>query len=344
MLNKLTSERNEMADLLKGFAVIFMILVHSFEKFLNLNYYDGWINKIVLLLGSIPAAPVFMVVMGYFVWFSKKKLNQLVLRGVTLIFLGLILNLLLNLNLIIKTLAGKLDVNIFHYIFGVDILFLAGISLILLSLIKFVKHPKTVTFIVFFAFSILIGFNLSFEPTYTINDYFLSFFTKTTKWSYFPIIPWFIYPLFGFMWAQNKKLLKYFNPSFLWRIFLIFVYIVFIISSFNYLIDISNNLENYYNHDIKFVYYTFLFICGYWLILKQLNYYFNNFIIIKYVRYLGKNVTLIYFIQWIIIGNLSTELYGKLSELYTFVLFVIIITVTSIGAYYLENKIKLIKI
>ncbi len=343
-INKLNDERNQMADLLKGFAVIFMILVHSFEKFLNSAYYDGWINKIVLLLGSIPAAPVFMIVMGYFIWQSKKGFKLIFIRGLKLIVAGLLLNFLLNLNLIIKYIAGKIEVNIFHYLLGVDILFLAGFSTILLSILKYLKHPKTTTLIVFILYLIFIGLKISIDPTYSINDYLLGYLFKITEWSYFPLIPWFIYPLFGFMWAQNKKLLKYFNPSLIWRLFLLLIYFVFIYTTFQYLVNTSNNLNIYYNHDIKFVFYSILFISGYWLLLKQFNYYFNNFWGLKYVRYLGKNVTLIYFIQWIIIGNLSTELYGKLNVFLTSALFLAVIIITSAGAYYLENKIKFIKI
>ncbi|HPN37484.1 MAG TPA: heparan-alpha-glucosaminide N-acetyltransferase domain-containing protein [Melioribacteraceae bacterium] len=344
LVNKYPEVRNEMADLLKGFAVIFMILVHSFEKFLNPIYFDDYTNKIVLLLGSIPAAPVFMIVMGYFLWFSKKSFKQLVFRSFSLIGLGLILNILLNLNLIIKVFAGKINTNIYHYIFGVDILFLAGLSIFILSVIKFSKTPKTIAIIVLLFQLILISLNIHLSPTYSFNDYFLSFIFKVTEWSYFPFIPWFVYPLFGFVWAQNKKLLKYFNPSLIWRIFLVSMFFLFIYYSFNYLLEISNNLSNYYNHNIRFVFYSFVFIAGYWLLLKQINYYLNTFIILRFIRYLGKNVTLIYIIQWIIIGNLSTELYGKLNIIYTFGLFLLVTAITSVAVYYLENKIKVINI
>jgi hypothetical protein len=343
MLGKSSTSRNEMADLLKGFAVIFMILVHSFEKFLHNNFHDNLLNKIALLLGSIPAAPVFMIVMGYFIWFSNKNFKYLILRGIKLILLGLLLNILLNLNLLVKTITGKIEVNIFHYIFGVDILFLAGFSVLLLSFLKFSKYPKILTFIIFILYLILISIGINIEPSYSINDYFLSFIFKVTEWSYFPLIPWFIYPLFGFMWAQNKKILKYFNPSIVWRIILLVIFFTYVYFSFDYLIDISNNLNMYYNHNIKFVFYTLLFISGYWLFLKQLNVYFNNFIVLKFIRYLGSNVTLIYIIQWIIIGNLATEYLNKFNELYTLLIFVFVTLISTLLTYYLEDKTRIIK-
>ncbi len=342
--NILLNQRNEMADLLKGFAVVFMILVHSFEQFLKTDYDNHIIKKLAYILGAIPAAPVFMIVMGYFLWFSKRSLSQLILRGIKLILLGFTLNLMLNLNLIIKTLAGKLDVNIFHYLFGVDILFLAGLSTIILAPLKFIKNPKITTLIFFLLFLVVVSLEIKIQPNYNIMDYFLAYFFKITDWSYFPLIPWFIYPLFGFMWAQNKKLLKYFNPSLLWRIFLITLFIIYIFMSYDYLARISNDLSLYYNHNLKFVFYSLLFISGYWLILKQLNYYLNKNSVVNFIRFLGNNVTIIYIIQWIIIGNLSTELFRSLSIFYTLLIFIIVLIISSILTIYLNDKIKLLKL
>lgn len=338
------SLRNEMADLLKGFAVIFMILVHSFEQFLKTDYDNHTFKKLAYILGAIPAAPVFMIVMGYFLWFSKRSLNQLILRGIKLIFLGFTLNLMLNFNLIIKTFAGKLDVNIFHYLFGVDILFLAGLSTIILAPLKFIKNPKITTLIFFVLFLVVVSLEIKIQPNYNSMDYFLAYFFKITDWSYFPLIPWFIYPLFGFMWAQNKKLLKYFNPSLLWRIFLIIMFIIYVYISYDYLSNISNNLNVYYNHNLKFIFYSLFFISGYWLILKQLNYYLNKNSVVKFIRFLGNNVTIIYIIQWIIIGNLSTELFRSLDILYTLIIFTTVLLLSSLLTIYLSDKIKLLKL
>jgi surface polysaccharide O-acyltransferase-like enzyme len=80
--------RNRTADLLKGLAVIFMIQVHLLELFATQDIYVSWIGKISLFLGGPPAAPVFMVVMGYYFASSKRTLKSGTVRGLKLILLG----------------------------------------------------------------------------------------------------------------------------------------------------------------------------------------------------------------------------------------------------------------
>jgi len=58
------SNRNQTADLLKGFAVIFMIQVHVIEQFATQTLYDSLWGKISLFLGGPFCAPVFLAVMG----------------------------------------------------------------------------------------------------------------------------------------------------------------------------------------------------------------------------------------------------------------------------------------
>ena len=62
--------------------------------------------------------------------------------------------------------------------------------------------------------------------------------------------------------------------------------------------------------------------------------------IIAYIKWLGKNVTLIYIIQWIIIGNIATEIYKSVSNPLYLVLSFIGITTISSGVGYLILKVQ----
>ena len=64
--------RSFTADLLKGMAVLAMIQVHLMELFARQEVYDSLTGKISLFLGGIPAAPVFMAVMGYFLFLQVR--------------------------------------------------------------------------------------------------------------------------------------------------------------------------------------------------------------------------------------------------------------------------------
>jgi len=339
-----TIKRNEMADLLKGFAIIFMIAIHIFELFLNSEYHHKPLTQTVFVLGGPTAAAIFMMVMGYFIEFTKKNRQELAKRGVKLILTGFILNILININLLIHIFDGRLPfINPLNFIFGVDILFLAGISTIILAYIKYSPHPKIIALSIFVFMLILLNFTSNLNYSFGSFDYLSAYFIKIAKWSYFPVIPWFIYPLFGLILAQNKKILKYFNPSLFWRIILISIYLIFCLFTVDYIIEITNDLSLYYNHDTKFFGYTLLWLSGYWLIVKQLNFYFGTNKIFIYLRWLGKNVTLAYIIQWVIIGNIGTSVFRTFNIYYSLISFVIITAIVSIIVFYLEDKTKWLK-
>ena len=65
--------RLELPDIVRGLAVVFMVQVHLTELFVTQDIYNSAFGKISLFLGGIPAAPVFMVMMGYFLAFVKKN-------------------------------------------------------------------------------------------------------------------------------------------------------------------------------------------------------------------------------------------------------------------------------
>ena len=145
-------KRNQTADLLKGLAVIFMIQVHIMELFAKQEIYDGIAGKISLFFGGPPCAPIFMAVMGYFLFSSNKKTSYYLTRGCILFFGGILLNIGLNFNLLYHIFFAGYDINPFNYIFGVDILPLAGMSVVLIGLLKFVfKKNYVVIPAMFFA-------------------------------------------------------------------------------------------------------------------------------------------------------------------------------------------------
>ncbi len=72
-----------------------------------------------------------MMILGYFLARSGKALGQLVYRGLAY-YVGPALNLGLNLHLLILIVTAQVEMNP-YYMFGVDILFLAGFGMILIN-------------------------------------------------------------------------------------------------------------------------------------------------------------------------------------------------------------------
>ena len=76
--------RDGTADLLKGFAVLFMIQVHIMEQFATPDIFNSSIGKISMFLGGPPCAPVFMAVMGYFLAKSSRPFIYFLKRALAL--------------------------------------------------------------------------------------------------------------------------------------------------------------------------------------------------------------------------------------------------------------------
>jgi len=326
-------ERLVLPDVLKGVAVLLMIQVHVTELFSTNEVFNGSIGVVSLFLGGPPAAPVFLAVMGYFVAASEKSRTALLLRGTKLFFGGLLLNLGLNAHLLFHIYKNEITLNPFHYIFGIDILLIAGFSIILLALMKQIlqRHYLFSFFLaVFIVFLSQIFFNL-LESMETFWDYATAFLGGKFSWSYFPLFPWFAYSLVGFgfhsLLTQTSLKEKMSGKNIIIALFLWLLFFVFTIS---YASEITHRLKLYYHHDIIFFAWTIIFLSGYVLFFYVIAKSFPTSTMISFSKWVGNNVTPFYVFQWLLIGNIATEIYKTENDLHSLLWFISILTVTSL--------------
>ncbi|MBC7861885.1 MAG: DUF1624 domain-containing protein, partial [Bacteroidia bacterium] len=257
--------RSQAVDLLKGIAVVLMINVHIIELFASNSINNVLSGKIFLFLGGPPVAPLFALIFGYYISASKKTLTQLITRGAKIFCLGMLLNIALNLNLLLSANKGLLKVDVLHYIFGVDILQFAGISIILLALVKKILEKNILVTFSLAALSAFLGaFLLNYIPANTTLKYLSSFFYGSTAWSYFPLFPWIAYPLVGmafYQLTQRFDLSKLNKISY--KLLMVLSLILFLAFTIRYAVSISSDLQLYYHHGIIFALWTFLFLAFY---------------------------------------------------------------------------------
>ncbi len=262
--------RKETPDLLKGIAVILMIQVHLMEQFAQQGVYDSLIGKISLFLGGTPVAPVFVAIMGYFLSTTKKSQKKLLIRGMKLLVLGLLLNIGLNMNLLIHIFNGTFKLNPYEYIFGVDILLFAGLSIIFIALIKPVFKNNFILYLILaFVISFISPYLHNFAGDNSSLKYVNAFLWGSYRWSYFPLFPWLSYPLIGYSFQLFEKKYLENKPNDLLRqtkLIIIIVLGIILICTIKYAGNISFNLEKYYHHNIIFFVWNIIFMC-FWVTL-----------------------------------------------------------------------------
>lgn len=304
--------RNRTADLLKGVAIVLMIQVHLTELFARQDIFDSLAGRISLFLGGPPAAPVFMAVMGYYVAISKKSARQMTIRGVKLILLGFALNIGLNFNLLIHIYTGILQIGAWEYIFGVDILFLAGLSIIILALMKKFFGLKPVPFIFTLAIVLFVQFILQKVIRASTQNYFIAFFYgEGAWWSYFPLFPWLVYPVTGYLFfILQKSFQKEIRPFYYYIVgAATLVTAIF----FSYGLEVSADLPLYYHHGFIFYLYTLCFLIFWLFFMNAFSRLPENYLS-RFMEWFGRNVTAAYVVQWLIIGNIATSLYKTQGE------------------------------
>ncbi len=329
-MNHIPENRLTTPDFLKGIAVICMIQVHLTELFATYDIYTSNPGRFSLFLGAIPAAPVFMSVMGYFL-FQAEDTKKSLFRGLKIIFLGLLLNIGLNAHLLIKIYQGAYQFNPYNYIFGVDILFLAGISILVISILKIFLKSNVWLWLLF---ATMVAFAGMVLPQYSGESswiyYVEAVFWGKSDWSYFPVFPWLVYPLLGIVYQliETKKIP--FIDKILLSNYTLPVLFLLNIPFIKFGFDIAIDLPSYYHHSLLFVLWAIVFMAFWILVFHRINNLTISFKINRYICWIGKNVTAFYVFQWLIIGNIATSVFRTQSFTKLTVWFVFIILAISL--------------
>jgi hypothetical protein len=310
-------KRYPLPDLLKGFAVFLIIPVHILETFINYPGRESLFGKTLLLLGGPVAVPVFMMVMGYFMAENKKSMSQNIFRGIKIFILGFLLNIGLNLNLLFKIKFEDWQFNPLEYIFGVDIFYLAGLSILILSVLKSLKRGQA--WVVFALILFITCSTSSFNDWLMVTDrnYVLPFIAGRYSWSYFPLFPWLAYPMIGFLFQKTEDRIVGFLKNYKVISILTGIAIFTLVAVFwNFGVSTTTSLPEYYHHTFLYFLWALGVVILWSLLLRFLVQKFPEFPEIVFFQWLGKNITIFYVIQWLIIGNIATTIYQtkELSE------------------------------
>jgi uncharacterized membrane protein len=308
---RVPAHRSGTADLLKGIAVMFMVQVHLFEQFATEDIARSLTGKVSLFLGGPPAAPVFLAVMGYFLALTQKNSWQLVRRGVLLILGGVLLNIGLNAHLLAAIHGGQFHLDPYAFIFGADILPLAGMSVIIIAALRTMNANALVAF----ALALFVASIAQVLPWYPPAPfpalcYVNAFFWGEYWWSYFPLFPWLAYSLLGFAFCKATTYRQAYLAVPARKRLLILVFAgALLVFSAPYAVSRIVDLSRYYHHGMILLLWIAGFLFLWLMVAASLEKTIGESAIARYLRWLGRNVTSAYVFQWLIIGNLATEFY-----------------------------------
>jgi uncharacterized membrane protein len=299
-------------DWARGLAVLFMIFVHVKIELSGLPLSHTY-SKIVEFFGSPTAAPTFMILLGAGIVYSKNNTPlKMAVRGLKLIALHYILNVFaFGVPLLIRFFQTKDNTVLsksLNYTFGIDILAFAGITFLFFALVKKLKLRFIHIILITLALSCL-----NYLLTVPVDNLILSFtaglFVRVWEYSYFPFFAWIGYPVMGYAFANLLARCADKN-GFYKYLFAISILSVVAISlgSLKYRFDIWSmhfGPEDYYYQD--FIQYILVGgICFSWIsILYMLSKIRALHFIGKQFCRWSKNTTVMYFVQWLIIGWFS---------------------------------------
>lgn len=297
-------------DYLKGLAVLVMIQAHIAETWIRQDLLLTPIGGVVRQINHVPAAPLFMVLMGYLVWYTHAGSGRLFFRGLKVFFWGLLLNIGLNFHYLMKLVTGYFEGNLMHAILGVDILFLAGLSLMVISLIRRSKYRVEISLLAGFLVALTAPWIHKVLGEQFSDSFVAAFIGNGASWAYFPLFPWLGYSLAGYafagMMARSAVRRRVKQLGWYPLILLAPLGLSGFIMNWNDLLD----LPAFYHHGLGVYIWSLSFILGISFFMSKLKKPPTGFFS-GWISFLGRYLTRAYVVQWLIIGNLATFFYQQ---------------------------------
>ncbi|PXY01200.1 hypothetical protein DF185_11180 [Marinifilum breve] len=338
-------------DIARGLAVFFMVLVHVQMSFSKEDIVESGFGGLIDFLGGVPAAPVFMFLMGLgFLYTKNDNPGIFFKRGLYILLAGYVLNFFReSLPELIDyfTLGTKesLEAAIEGFI-DVDILQFAGLAMIFFALYTWMslKWYMVLYFALIFA-----SMNYSLQSIQT-EDYLWSaitgLFWGSSEYSEFPFLSWIFYPITGYVFAQllirctDKK--TFYKWLFLVSLLATVAGVLFFAGVLGMGLGMETELA-YYHHDFAANLVFLLFVLTWISMLFLLMRILPEFVVNQFKRW-SKNVTEIYFIHWVLIGWLQWYVYPETYDIVVFVILSVIIFLVADGFSHLlaKRQIKLI--
>lgn len=315
-------ERMPYFDHVRGMTVAFMIICHPVIVYGTDRVLEGPLGVFAAeVIGTWPGAPVFMILMGiFFVFPQARPASVRMARGVKLFLLGLVLNCL---RLVIPYLIAKLvnpgALSNLHYLtpnsdfsvlwqlfYFMDILTFAGLAFIVLALFDlFFKkdwHWVVLGLLVAWAAPALWGTGRDWGVFYPlVQPFWGNALTQNLGGdTSFPVFPWLVYPIVGVL--IGRAFLKGDAFGAVLKKMLFSALLLGAAGGLIVALSQKNQFGDFYR-----MYPGGTFLCiaadllwiGMFMLLTKHGIFQKT---LNYLIFWSKNITLIYLVQWVLIG------------------------------------------
>lgn len=296
-------------DLLKTLAFFFMVIIHIYENFAYFEIYpypESITDHIIQFVGGPIAAPAFMLALGIgIVYTSHGTPREFAKRGLQIFVIAYILNFLRG--GMWYVIGGEEFVEIFRYCFNVDILHLAGLSFMLVGLLKHLRlnhwHILAVAIVMYIIGTLFDGHDFG-EYTNMVVGLLLPVDDGMVC---FPLLTWFIYIaagiIFGSMVKGSPDAGRFYQKVLNAGVFLIVVSTILILATNGDFVEIYTIHNDLYYHQSPL---QLIWIFGLLFIEIPLLFFILESLGSKKIdsalRVFSRNIPQMYYIQWVAIG------------------------------------------
>lgn len=305
--------RNATIDVARGFTVLIMPAVHCALTYSTLPVQKSWIGILLGFLAEGPGAELFMMLMGLSIILGRKKtIAQILKRAGVLLFIAYLLNFL---KIILPLCWHGIPENVFtennipHNFRGEllllmmdDILQTAAVCYLVCSLLYRLKHYWiwSVCLAIVCCFVSPLAWRIPIHPG--LFEVPLNLVSGTPPAAFFPLFPWITYALAGL--GIGYGIQHFESKKFYTIIFFVGLYLVIFGKT-----TTSFEPETWGNNFYRLGPGETLYHSGIallWLCLCNLAVrIINATYFMQLLSWLSKHITMVYFIQWIVIFWLS---------------------------------------
>jgi uncharacterized membrane protein len=282
---------------MRGLAALFMVMQHSILVYEYTSGEEtGIIGTVLVVLGTAPAAPIFMLVMGVFMMKSTASNWAFVRRGFKLLLAGYVLNFL---RFSLPLLLDGQTLEAFSMLFYVDIFQLAGVFFV--SSVLFRKVANNLYFSPLFSLAILFisPYLWGITPQTPVTDLFWGMGETVS----FPFFPWCVYPLLG---MYLSKYIGHASIEKKYRVGMTFIASAFCVVGFSVLglFPYSDYQRFGFGASILMIAFVLFYTLATERITNKLALTPNNKIV-NVLVFWSENLTNIYWISWILFSIIA---------------------------------------